>query len=161
MDLLFKNPESVFSYRVAGVLKYRDAWLLQKPPSDDGYAFVGGHAAFGETNEQTLRREFSEELGQALTVGRLMAVGEIFFSWGAKPCHQICLYYETAFDGAPSIPVQGIFHGFDDLGGERIYLDYCWVGRERLPQISLYPPQMAQYLLSGSREVMHFIYRED
>lgn len=94
-DILFKTDEHVFSYRVAGILIRNGSVLLQKPVHDPGYAFPGGHVGFGETNEETLIREFREELAADITVNGLRWVGEIFFPWGGKPCHQICLYYEV------------------------------------------------------------------
>lgn len=58
MDILFKTDEYVFSYRVAGICIQNGKVLLQKPSNDTAYAFPGGHVAFGETNAQTLVREF-------------------------------------------------------------------------------------------------------
>lgn len=70
-DILFKTDDFVFSYRVAGICIRDGKVLLQKPSDDDGYAFPGGHAALGETNEQTLIREFKEETGADIKVGGL------------------------------------------------------------------------------------------
>ncbi|WP_052098183.1 NUDIX hydrolase [Paenibacillus stellifer] len=99
-DILFKTDEHVFSYRVAGILIRNGSVLLQKPVHDPGYVVPGGHVGFGETNEETLIREFREELAADITVNGLRWVGEIFFPWGGKPCHQICLYYEVDQDGS-------------------------------------------------------------
>ena len=43
--------------------------MLQKPTNDTGFAVPGGHVGLGETNAQTLEREFKEEIGAAITVG--------------------------------------------------------------------------------------------
>lgn len=51
-DILFKTEGYVFSYRVAGICIKHGRVLLQKPANDDGFAFPGGHVAFGETNEE-------------------------------------------------------------------------------------------------------------
>lgn len=92
-DILFKTDDYIFSYRVAGILIHNNKILLQKPTNDAGFAFPGGHVGFGETNAETLVREFKEEIGIDIKVNGLKWVGEIFFPWGNKPCHQICLYY--------------------------------------------------------------------
>ena len=97
-DILFKTDDYVFSYRAAGICIQNNRILLQKPTNDNGFAFPGGHAAFGETNEETLIREFKEEIGADISVGELKWVGEIFFPWGEKPCHQICLYYTVVIE---------------------------------------------------------------
>ena len=62
MDILFKTDDFVFSYRVAGICMQNGKVLLQKPSNDTGYAFPGGHVTLGETNAQTLIREFQEEI---------------------------------------------------------------------------------------------------
>ena len=48
MDILFKNDDFVFSYRVGGILKHNGKILLQRPKNDD-YAIIGGHVAAMET----------------------------------------------------------------------------------------------------------------
>lgn len=42
MDILFKNDNFVFSYRVGGILMHNGKILLQRPKNDD-YAIIGGH----------------------------------------------------------------------------------------------------------------------
>ena len=159
-DLIFKEENFVFSYRVAGVVVQNGRVLMQKEPHDDGHAFPGGHVSLGETHAQTLLREFQEELHADISVGRLMAVGEVFFPWGKQPCHQICLYYEVSLDDPGQMPGTGIFHGWDDLGNERVNLDFLWVEVKDLPRIPVYPPEMAQYLAEGREDVIHFVYNE-
>ena len=44
MDILFKNDDFVFSYRVGGILKHNGKILLQRPKNDD-YSIIGGHVA--------------------------------------------------------------------------------------------------------------------
>lgn len=84
-DLIFKEENFIFSYRVAGVIVQNGRVLMQKEPHDDGHAFPGGHVTLGETHEQTLRREFQEELHADITVGRLLSVGEVFFPGAGVP----------------------------------------------------------------------------
>ena len=61
MDILFKNDDFVFSYRVGGILVHNSKILLQRP-ADDDYAIIGGHVTAMETSAETLKREFEEEL---------------------------------------------------------------------------------------------------
>lgn len=79
--------------------------LLQRPENDD-YAIIGGHVAAMETSVETLKREFEEELHAKIEVDDLLAIGEIYFPWGKKPCHQICLYYEELRKGAKVYPLE-------------------------------------------------------
>ena len=114
-DILFKTDDWVFSYRVGGILIHNDRILLQRVPGDDGYAFVGGHVSLGETTAETLVREFKEEIRADIRVERLLMVGENFFPWGSRPCHQINLYYLVSLVDETQIPTTGIFKATDEL----------------------------------------------
>ena len=57
-DLLFRTDDFIFSYRVAAIICRDGKYLLQRPAGTDEYAFPGGHVAYGETNAETLAREF-------------------------------------------------------------------------------------------------------
>lgn len=81
-DIIFKTNEYVFSYRVAGLLIQNNKVLLQKPTNSTAYALPGGHVSLGETNEDTLIREFKEEINVDIKVESLQWVGELFFPWG-------------------------------------------------------------------------------
>lgn len=159
-DILFKTDDYVFSYRVGGILIQQDKILLQKPKNDD-YAIIGGHVAFGESTEDTLKREFEEELHVRVEVDKLIAVGEIFFPWGTKPCHQIALYYKVHLADESAIPSDGVFHGFDELDNERIDLDFCWVPLEKLKDgLKVYPLELIPYILKEEGEIAHFVSRD-
>lgn len=156
-DMLFKTEEFVFSYRVGGILIRDDKILLQRPKGDD-YAIIGGHVSFLETTAETLTREFAEELHAKIEVGDLLAVGEIFFPWGSRPCHQISLYYRVKLVEEGDIPTKGVFHGYDELGGERIDLDYCWVPLEELRKgTKVYPVELIPHILEDRGETVHFV----
>lgn len=155
-DILYKHEDLVFSYRVGGILIQNGKILLQRPNGDD-FAIIGGHVAALETTRQTLQREFSEELHATIQVGRLMAVGEIFFPWGKRPCHQICLYYAVQLADPAAIPADGSFWGYDDFDNQRIDLEYIWVPLEKLEEITVYPQELIPHILSGKQETFHFI----
>ena len=155
-DILYKEKDFVFSYRVGGILIQNGKILLQKPLNDD-YSIIGGHVAVLETTAQTLQREFREEIHADIEVKELLAVGEIFFPWGARPCHQISLYYRVALKDTCAIPREGSFYGFDELGDQRINLEFRWVDMAELPNLTVYPRELTSHILSGSREVYHFI----
>ncbi len=161
-DILFKTEDYVFSYRVAGVCVENGRVLLQTTTvNDDGYAFPGGHVSFGETNAETLKREFQEEIGAEIEVGELAWVGEVFFPWGDKPCHQICLYYNTKIL-SDSIPREGQFNAVDELDGKKSNLIFKWIPIAELKNYPVYPPETVEYLTSNGQPttVRHFIYKE-
>lgn len=153
MDILFKTEEWVFSYRVAGICVCNGKVLLQKPVNDAAYAFPGGHVALGESNEETLIREFKEEIGVDIRVGELKWVAEIFFPWGSKPCHQICLYYMVEGE----IPEDTRFMGIEE---RNVSLEFRWVPLEELKNLEVYPVQTAELMQKLDAGVQHFVYRE-
>ncbi|GFI21749.1 RNA pyrophosphohydrolase [Lachnospiraceae bacterium] len=159
MDILFHTDEYVFSYRVAGICIQDGKVLLQKPTNDTAFAFPGGHVTFGESNEQTLMREFQEEIGADISVGDLKWVGEIFFPWNNKPCHQICLYYIVEIN-SENIPTQGMFMGQEQIEGQKFKLEFHWVPLDELKNIEVYPTNIVELMNHMEYGVQHFIYRE-
>ena len=126
MDILFKNDDFVFSYRVGGILKHNGKILLQRPKNDD-YAIIGGHVAAMETSMETLKREFEEELHAKIEVDNLLAIGEIYFPWGKRPCHQICLYYNVHLmdDNIPLNPsISNIITPFSTISSTGLSLHF-------------------------------------
>lgn len=160
-DILFHTDAFVFSYRVAGILLRDGNILLQKPTDDTGFAIPGGHVEFGETNAQTLEREFKEELGAEIAVGDLKWVAEIFFPWGGKPCHQICLFYDVALKDEAQIPLHGVFTGDEHMEGQNFKIEFHWVSVDALDRLEVYPTNLAALLKRYGDGVQHFIYREE
>lgn len=157
-DILFNHENARFSYRISALPVSDGRILLQCPVGTQEYAFIGGHVAFGETAEETLRREIREELHADAKIGQLLAVGEVFIEWKCL-CHQIGLYFLVDIDQA-QLPDADTFYGYDEIGGERYDLVYTWVPMEKLQTMMVYPPQVAEHLLSGRQEVRHFVYSE-
>jgi ADP-ribose pyrophosphatase YjhB (NUDIX family) len=161
MDILFKTDDWVFSYRVAGICVQNGKVLLQKPTNDNAHAFPGGHAEFGETNEETLIREFKEEIGADIRVGELKWVAEAFFPWGGKgkSCHQICLYYLLEILN-PEIPKDGMFMATEHIEGRGFDLEYHWIPLADVEKLEVYPTNAPVLLRKLHESVQHFVYKE-
>ena len=161
-DIIFKTTDYVFSYRVAGILKHNNKILLQRPLNDTGYALPGVHVSLGETNAETLIREFKEEIDADIKIEKLSWVGEIFFPWGSsgKPCHQICLFYNISLEKDNCIPMNGSFYGIEQLEDKTFKLEFSWIDINDLHKIEVYPLEAKEYLLSNTSEVQHFVYKE-
>ncbi len=152
-DIILHTDEYSFDYRVAGICVIDNKVLLQKPVSDsDGYAFPGGHVSFGETNEETLKRELFEETGLDITVHELKWLGEIFYYWNGKRFQQICPYYQFSINTAVD--------SFSPFKGKEGHLMFYWVPIDKLDEILVYPPQSKGFLLDNSDKVYHFVYKE-
>lgn len=159
-DILYKSDDFIFSYRVGGILIHNGKVLLQKPKDDD-YAIIGGHVSSMETTAETLKREYAEEIHASIEVDRLMAVSEIFFPWGKKPCHQICLYYKIHLTDMNAIPLDGVFSGYDEFDHQRVDLDFCWVPLKELRNgLKVYPEELIPYILDEQESIVHFVSRQ-
>lgn len=158
-DILFREEDAVFSYRVAGICIENGRVLLQRTPEDPGFAFPGGHVSFGETHEETLRREFQEEIGAQIAVGELQWVAELFFPWGEKPCQQICLYYRVELQDSET-PREGTFLAKEQLDGKSSDLEFHWIPLDQAENIPIYPNQAAGLLADVGGPVRHFVCRE-
>ena len=165
LDILFDHGNARFSYRISALIVQNGRVLLQCPVGTSDFAFIGGHVAFGETAKDTLIREIREEIQTDATIGELAAVGEVFIDWGRcadgspRHCHQIGLYFRAAVDES-QLPAADRFFGYDEAGGEKFSIEYIWVPLEELDKLTVYPPEVAQHILGGSAEVLHFAYSE-
>ena len=126
---------------------------------DTAFAFPGGHVELGETNAQTLIREFKEEIGVDITVSDLKWVGEIFFPWENKSCHQICLYYIVDIK-SNNVPLEGMFLGKEKIEGRKFDLEFHWVLIGELNNIEVYPTNVVELVNKINDGVQHFIYQE-
>ena len=156
-DILFKNEDGVFSYRVGGILVENGKILLQRDKWGD-HAVIGGHVSFMEQAKDTLVREFMEELQVKIGVDDLLAVNENFFMWGDKPCHQVHFYYAVHLEDDDFFR-EGEISGVDELEDLRVELDFVWVPLEELKNISVYPREIEK-LLEKREGVMHFVSSE-
>jgi len=160
-DILFRIDAGVFSYRVAGILIQGGKVLLQRTLDDEGYAFPGGHANFGETSAGAVVREFAEEIGVNITPVRLLWIGENFFPWGEKPCHQICLYYQVAFRGKAALPLDHSFLARDVIEGSQVQLEFSWHDLSALGDIEVYPVHAKQKLMNLSDHIEQFVFIQE
>lgn len=158
MDILFKTDDTLFSYRVGGILIHNDKVLLQRPKDDD-FAIIGGHVMMGENSKEALIREFKEELRIDIEINDLLSTGEIFFNWNNKKCHQICIYYWAKL--LSDMQIDGVIHGYDEYGDKRIDLDYIWVPLEDIRNgLQVYPLEIIPFLLKEKNIPGHFISKE-
>ena len=158
-DILFRKEGFVFSYRVAGIAVQGGKVLLQKPTNENFYAFPGGHVEFGETNEETLIREFKEEIGADIKVGGREWVAEAFFPWGESQCHQICLYYSIEITD-DNIPKEGMFMAKEHIEGRNFDLEFHWIPIEKTAELEIYPSDSAKLLSKLGKGTKHFVYKE-
>lgn len=101
-------------------LHWRDGCLLAAEVEDDsgrikGVRPLGGTIEFGETWQETLKREFREELNAEIEITSAPMVFENIYTHEGHIGHEIIFVAEIAFSDN-SIPQQDTVHFYEDNG---------------------------------------------
>lgn len=159
----FDRERVRFHYRVAGVCIHEGYVLLHRAERDEYWALPGGRCEFGESSDETLRREMREELNVTVTVGRLLWVVENFFTLTGTTYHELALLY------AIDLPVCHAFldkthrhYGIEDQStGDKPYtLIYEWVPVASLPDVILHPAFLRSALRDVPAATQHIVQRD-
>lgn len=62
------------------------------------YRAIGGGIEFLEKSNETLKREFMEEIGANVTVGEFLGVDENIFTFNGKQGHELIFLYRVTLD---------------------------------------------------------------
>lgn len=148
-DWLFKGDNWLCDLRAAGVLIRDGKILVQRDKNGTEYALPGGHVQVGETTENALKREFQEEMGNEITVQRLLWTEECFWTWNGRQTHNLCFYY--LIDG--DIADNGAFAPHHD--NENVV--YGYLPLEELENVTLYPAFLKERIFALGEHPEHFV----
>ena len=151
-DWLFTDDKYTCGLRTAGVLIKDNMILVQKDKSSDEYALPGGHVKIGETLENALVREMSEELGIKIKCVRMLWSEECFWEWNGKQTHTVCFYFQTELCAEADIP-EDKFIPQKDNGN-------VLIGRlpvDELKNVIVYPTFLKEEIYRLNGEIKHFV----
>lgn len=159
MDIDVKNESGVFKYRVIGVLiDEDDRLLIQEIVGNDFYCLPGGRVELGESSEEAIAREMSEELGFEVNVERAYFYLENFFKRkDGRTVHEVSLYFKITSKFAPKEDWELV----ENDKGVLKTLKYKWVKISDLEKYDIRPPFIKEKLLNLSKNFEHIIIHED
>lgn len=158
-----RQPGRVFRVRAVGVAIHEGRVLVhrvEQPSPWTNSALPGGGVEMGETSDAALVREFREELGVDIRVGRLLWVADNRFKFQGEPWHEIGFYWEVLAD--PALTALGLTptDERDPFTGMEQRLLWDWHPLARLGEIELKPV----FLVAGLRDLprtTQFVFNSD
>ncbi|MDP2860182.1 MAG: NUDIX domain-containing protein, partial [bacterium] len=99
-DLYGKEHErrlSNFKFRASayGVLIENNKVLFKRHPAIEKFDLPGGGIELDETIPEGLAREFREETGLSVKIGKLLLAEDSFFTYNGEDAHGILIFYEV------------------------------------------------------------------
>lgn len=130
---------------VLGLLK-RDGKILvsegyDKVKDQHFYRSIGGGIEFLEKSADALKREFKEELGVDIKIGKYLGIAENIFTFNGKNGHELILFYEVEIDDKDYKEKYHIVDGSTET-------DAVWIDIEdfKSRKLRLYPEEVFEYL---------------
>lgn len=134
------------------VVRDRGSILVQEidnPGTDGlGYRPLGGHVEFGEYTDETVAREFREELDAEVTNLRKLGIVENHFEWDGEPFHEFIAVYDGVFEDE-SLYEQDRISAYEeelDEAFEAVWMDISEFEGEDAPP--LFPTGLVEMLRS-------------
>lgn len=93
-DIKIHSEDGRFKFRVCGIIRRGDKYLLQVPRDGSRYIFPGGHIELGESTSEAVVREVLEEVHVHTQVNRLVCVHEyLFYDRDGNRYNEMAYYY--------------------------------------------------------------------
>jgi ADP-ribose pyrophosphatase YjhB (NUDIX family) len=147
-----REGDRLFRVRAAGVA-IRDGRVLvhreEQPSPWTNSALPGGGVEMHETSDAALVREFREELGVHVRLGRLLWVVDNRFRHEGESWHEIGFYWEVLADTALAAVGTEPTLDRDSWFGREIRLHWVWQPLDCLDGIELKP----SFLVEGLRDL--------
>lgn len=100
-------------------------------------------------------REYKEETGADIRVGKLLWTEECFWEWNGTQAHNIAFYYRIELADGSDIPDTGAFAAHKD--NSRVVLG--WLPIEKLTDVTIYPEFIKEQIYDLDAPPQHFVTR--
>ena len=142
MDLSIKMEDYKLNIRAAGIIFHNNRILVHRNVNEDHYALLGGRVELGENSEETIKREFKEELGKDVEIKGYISTIENFFEMNGLKYHEIMFLYALEFvyneDKLIDYTIKNI-EGKD-------YLQYEWLDLNKIDEYVILPKVVKEIL---------------
>lgn len=136
-DTSFQHGSLKFNYRVCGIILHEGKVLAMQDERSPYYYLPGGRVKMGETAEQAILREFSEELNITPEILRPLWLNQAFFTEDVDKLqyHELCLYFLLSGEGT------GLYEKGEEFTlTERHHTHrFVWLPLEQLEEEYFYP----------------------
>ena len=154
-DWIFRTDEYICDLRTVGVLVRDGKLLVQRDRDGSEYALPGGHIRIGETTADGLVREYKEETGADIRVGKLLWTEECFWEWNGTHDHNIAFDSRLELADGSDIPDTGAFVAHQD--NCKVVLG--WLPIEKLEDVTIYPEFIKEQIYDLDAALLHFVTR--
>ena len=94
LDIKIHSEDGRFKFRVCGIIKRGEKYLLQLATDGRRYVFPGGHIELGESTSEAVIREVFEEVHVKTKINRLVCINEnLFYNIDGIRYNEIGFYY--------------------------------------------------------------------
>lgn len=152
MDIRIDSEEGKFKFRVCGIVKRNDKYLVVKINHNQFYCLPGGHVELDEDTDKAVLREMEEELACKFKINKLLAINQNFFKTNdGKPFHEIGYYYIVEALDDNYLCADDFVRDEMDKGVLQ-HLEFKWVSKEQLKNIPFRPTFISDIL--DSKEII-------
>ena len=153
IDIKINNSFGNFKFRVNGILIHNDKILLVKIHKNTFYCLPGGHVKLGEDTQNAMIREFKEETGYNVKIGKLISVTENFFICeNREKMHELSFYYLLNIENEKDLN----YNEYKTID-EDIELKLKWFPMEKFKNIDFKPKELKEKLINKNTDFEHLI----
>ena len=138
----YQEDNNRFNYRMAGICIHNGKVLLHKLESDKYWTLPGGRSELQEDTRTTVAREFKEETGYAVEVGRPIFFVENFFEHKGHDWHEVSVYYDVQFPQDSPCLNQEVFYGTEG----NLTIVFQWFNLSETPDLPIFPAFLKERL---------------